>query len=78
MEQALIKHEHKAGLVERLGRVIDRLTQKSRKVTLGLNQLNVQGCALVTKTMNIGAAMSDTATQDETVSAGKGALLVLF
>ena len=26
MEQALIKHEHKAGLVERLGGVIDRLT----------------------------------------------------
>ena len=26
MEQALIKHDHKAGLVERLGNVIDRLT----------------------------------------------------
>jgi Lon-like ATP-dependent protease len=26
MEHALIKHDHKAGLVERLGNVIDRLT----------------------------------------------------
>ncbi len=31
MEQALIKHEHKAGLVERLGGVIDRLTPEVTK-----------------------------------------------
>ena len=31
MEQALIKHEHKAGLVERLGNVIDRLTPEVSK-----------------------------------------------
>ena len=31
MEQALIKHEQKAGLVERLGSVIDRLTPEVSK-----------------------------------------------
>ena len=31
MEQALIKHDHKAGLVERLGNVIDRLTPEVSK-----------------------------------------------
>ena len=31
MEHALIKHEHKAGLVERLGNVIDRLTPEVSK-----------------------------------------------
>ena len=31
MEHALIKHDHKAGLVERLGNVIDRLTPEVSK-----------------------------------------------
>jgi hypothetical protein len=31
MEQALIKHDQKAGLVERLGNVIDRLTPEVSK-----------------------------------------------
>ena len=33
MEFALIKHEQKAGLVERLGQVIDRLTPLPSKTT---------------------------------------------
>ena len=31
MEHALIKHDHKAGLVERLGSIIDRLTPEVSK-----------------------------------------------
>ena len=31
MEHALIKNDHKAGLVERLGNVIDRLTPEVSK-----------------------------------------------